>query len=182
MVVDARAPSRSIGLEFRVSFAFNIFSFATSAAPAAALAQVRGGLSNEERSEIFFWLGVISIIGIALVIGGFLLYRKLRKGTETTEEEAGFSISHMRRLYEAGELSHEEYMHLREKLLAASRASMLGERDAKLSAAPGAAPAVAPEPAVPQENEVADDHEDDHETPPNDADNEPKEKEEPEKS
>ncbi len=161
-------------------FAFNIFSFASSPGPATVLAQGRAGLSNEDRSEIFFWLTVISVIGIALVIGGFLLYRKLRKATEITEEEVGFSISHMRRLYEAGELSHEEYTHLREKLLAASHASMLGESDAKMSAAPVAAPVIAPVKVA--EEQVIDEQDDDHETPPNDADNEPKEKEEPGKS
>ena len=153
--------------------ASNIISLATGAAHAAALAQSRTGLSAEDRAQIFFWLAVISSIGVALVIGGFLIYRKLRKSAERTEEQEGFSISQMRRLYEAGELSHEEYMHLREKLLAASRASMLGESDAKLSAAPVAGPA----PAVVEEEEVASDHE----APPNDADDESKEGAPPEK-
>lgn len=92
-----------------------------------SLAQGGKGLSSEDRSEIFFWLTVLIIVAVVTSVAGYLAYRKVKKADERTEEEEGFSLSQMRRLYEAGEISHEEYVQVRERILTATKASMLGE-------------------------------------------------------
>ena len=90
---------------------------------------VRKGLSDQDRSEIFFWLTVLIIVAIITSAAGYMVYRKVKSGDEKTEIEQDFSLSQMRRLYEAGELSHEEYTQLRERILTATKRTMLGENE-----------------------------------------------------
>ena len=94
------------------------------------------GLSDQDRSEIFFWLIVLIILAVIGSVAGFIVYRKMKKADEVTAIEQDFSLSQMRRLYEAGEISHDEFMQVRERILAASRKAMLGVRDAMPRMAP----------------------------------------------
>lgn len=86
-------------------------------------------LTDEDKAEIFFWSGVLVALGVFIGIAGFIAYRRLKRQDEPDPDanEAGFSLSEMRRLYEAGEMSHEEYVQVRDRVLAAAKKSMLGD-------------------------------------------------------
>lgn len=112
------------------------------------LAQGRArSLSDQDRADIFFWLIVLVAIGFALGIGGYLVFRKLRSANQPAGDYAGFSLSQMRRLYEAGEISHEEYTQVRERILAAAKRSMLDTETIATSSPENRAPPVTPRPS-----------------------------------
>jgi hypothetical protein len=105
-------------------------------------------LTDEDRASILFWSGVLIGLGIVIAVAGYVIYRRLKKAGERDPEatDAGFSLSEMRRLYEAGEMSHEEYVQVRDRVIAATKKSMLG--DAAMSHVRAVDPAPAP-PAPP---------------------------------
>jgi len=109
------------------------------------LAEARRGLTPEKQSEILFWSIVIVAVSVVLGIVGYLVYRQVKKANEPDGETAGFSLSEVRRLYEKGEVSHEEFVQVKERILAAARKSMAG--DASMSRiTPPAAPDATPPP------------------------------------
>ncbi len=151
------------------SFVSSMWSLSRS-----TLAQAGGkGLSSKDRSEIFFWLTALVIVAVVTSVAGYLAYRKIKKADERTEAEEGFSLSQMRRLYEAGEISHDEYVQVRQRILTATKADMLGESNPLIrTEAQGMKPAIsASTPSANHESPVAEDsHESpiDHAQPPTD--------------
>lgn len=68
---------------------------------------------------------LLMIIAIAVTMGivGYLLIRKYRH-VDTPEDETPFTLSQLRRIYEAGEISLEEFEHMRETMIAKVKAAL----------------------------------------------------------
>lgn len=83
---------------------------------------------------------LLVIVAMAFVMGiiGYFLIRKYRN-VETPEDEAPFTLSQLRRIFEAGEISLEEFEHMRESMIAKVKAS-LGTDEIKVDESPGQEP------------------------------------------
>ena len=90
------------------------------------LAQGRTSPTPQQQREILFWSVVLVVAGVVIGFAGYLIYRRLKKANEPSPESAGFSLSEVRRLYEAGEVSHEEFMQVKQRILEAARRSIDG--------------------------------------------------------
>lgn len=90
---------------------------------------LRRGKSAAQQADIYFWLMMIVAVAVVLGLAGYFLYQRLKKEVKEPSPslDAAFSLSEMRRLYESGEISHDEYMTIRNKLLGPAKAAMLGE-------------------------------------------------------
>ncbi len=79
-------------------------------------------MTPEEFREVLFWLGVIVALGIVAGLIGYWIYRKYKEHNAAPPADATYSLGEMRRLYEDGEISHDEYVAVRTRLLAAAKA------------------------------------------------------------
>lgn len=79
-------------------------------------------MTPEEFREVLFWLGVIVALGIVAGLIGYWVYRRYKEQNAGPPVDATYSLGEMRRLYEAGEISHDEYVAVRTRLLAAAKA------------------------------------------------------------
>lgn len=87
-------------------------------------------ISPDEQREIYVWLTIIVVISLILGVAGYYFWRRFKKLDETDKDELpSFSLASMRRLYEDGEISHEEFMNIKTKLIGEARQQMLGEPD-----------------------------------------------------
>lgn len=102
-------------------------------------------LTPEQSTEILFWLAVIVVFAMVVGIAGWLIYRRLRKSGEPEPDDGGLTLSDMRRLYEAGEMSHEEYQSVRQKIIGKTQAAF--HATGGVAAPPQAAPAAKDPPA-----------------------------------
>jgi hypothetical protein len=74
--------------------------------------------TTRDRQEVFFWLVAIVAVGVLAGVGGYLIWRQVKKREEEgSKQEQGFSLSEMKRLYESGEISHDEYLNVRNRLV-----------------------------------------------------------------
>ncbi|MEO0474617.1 MAG: hypothetical protein AAF085_01425 [Planctomycetota bacterium] len=76
-------------------------------------------------SEIYFWLGVIVALAIAMGLIAMWLRKKLI-GAPDDQPFTGFTLKDLRALHEQGQLSDEELAAAEEKALARSRSHYLG--------------------------------------------------------
>jgi hypothetical protein len=85
------------------------------------------------QGQIAVWLGVL--LG-ALMVGLFLVnHLKKRLATpDVDDDDAGFSLSDLRRLHEAGEMSTEEFAKAKARVIEAARRA--AERDTAGGASP----------------------------------------------
>ncbi len=81
---------------------------------------------DELREEILIWLGVTVLLGVVTGLFGYWLYRKYKHHNAAPPADATYSLGEMRRLYDDGEISHDEYTTVRAKLLAAAKAVTAG--------------------------------------------------------
>ena len=79
-------------------------------------------MTPEEFREVLFWLGVIVALGIVAGLIGYWIYRRYKEQNAAPPADATYSLGEMRRLYEDGEISHDEYIAVRTRLLAAAKA------------------------------------------------------------
>ena len=114
--------------------------------------------TSPQQADIFFWLMMIVLLAIVIGTIGYTIYRKLKKEVDEPNPslDAAFSLSEMRRLYEAGEISHDEYMNIRGKLLGPAKAAMLGEASEPAVAEETSAASEAPSQDKPAEKPQAD--------------------------
>lgn len=111
------------------------------------LAQTEG--REGKLSDLHIWLALVVGLGFALGVIGYLVIKKVKAAQETDDEEAPFSLSELRRMYEAGEVALEEYEHMRSNMIAAVKAS-LGE-EIKVETAQSTASPESPKLAEPPE-------------------------------
>lgn len=88
------------------------------------LAQTEG--REGKMSDLHIWLALVVGLGFGLGVIGYLIIKKVKAAQETDDEDAPFSLSELRRMFEAGEVALEEYEYMRSNMIAAVKAS-LGE-------------------------------------------------------
>lgn len=75
-------------------------------------------------SDIHSLLMVIVAAAAVTGIIGYIIVRKFRNDQADEKEEAPFTLSQLRRIFEAGEISLEEFEHMRETMIAKVKASL----------------------------------------------------------
>lgn len=89
-------------------------------------------LNNDQRNRIFFWCGVLLAASVIIVLAFWILRRKLM--AEDDDPGAGtmglgFSLSDLRKMHEDGQLTDDEFIYAKRKLVAKARANLTGPGD-----------------------------------------------------
>ena len=77
------------------------------------------------------WILLIILGGVVLFVLGFWVKRQFLGGPERTvdEEAGGFSLSYLRKMHEAGELSDEEFEKTRERIVSRAQRKIAEEAE-----------------------------------------------------
>jgi len=81
--------------------------------------------------EIWIYLGIIAAAAVLLGILGVWLRRRYRADSQDMNNQFGFTLDDLREMYEAGQLTEEEYKASREKLANRTKAKLLEDPDSK---------------------------------------------------
>jgi len=83
--------------------------------------------TGEALREVWFWVGVIAAVAIALGLFAFWIRRKLFNPDEPSTGSMSFGLSQLREMRDAGDLSQEEYEAARMLMISRSKAAMIDD-------------------------------------------------------